>query len=216
MKKLLIVLLTLCILLTVGCTQIIEASTNKVISMGEMNDHTYTNDYFGLEFSLPQSWTILTEDEIEIITQAGAELVADGNEELEEELELSEVKTLNLVYSYKHDLSYAEAFNPSISCIAENLGLAGVVIRSGEDYLDQVVALFEEAGMPVTVNDIAKEKLDSVEFDVLNVTIDYGIAVYQKYYSTVMDGYALNFIISYTSEDELAEFDSILETVTFE
>jgi len=39
--------------------------------------------------------------------------------------------------------------------------------------------------------------------------------VYQKYYATIMKGYALSLIVTYTTPDELKELQSLLSSITF-
>jgi hypothetical protein len=42
------------------------------------------------------------------------------------------------------------------------------------------------------------------------------MTVRQKYYATIMKGYALAFILSFEADEDEAFLDEILETVTFE
>lgn len=217
MKRALIVLLALCLLLAAGCTQMIETATKKVVSMGEMNDGTYTNDYFGLTFSVPEDWTILSQEEMLEITKEGNKLIAGDDESKEEMLDLAKVKVLNLASAYKHELGYLDGYNPNIACIGENLSLAGLVIKTGEDYLNATKEVLEGTDLSIEFKDIVTETLGSKEFDVLQSEIDLGvIVVTQKMYATIIDGYALFFTISYADDEQKAELEDILDTITFE
>ncbi|MNR56637.1 hypothetical protein D3C85_1772470 [compost metagenome] len=52
--------------------------------------------------------------------------------------------------------------------------------------------------------------------DLMKTSINTGNGVVnQEYYSTIIDGYALNFILTYVDEKSKAETDKILESVSF-
>ena len=42
-----------------------------------------------------------------------------------------------------------------------------------------------------------------------------GMTVTQEYYTTIMKGYALSFIISFTNDEERSTLINILQTLTF-
>lgn len=214
MKRALFILLALCLLLTMGCSKAMENASKKAVSMGEMKDHTYTNDYFGITFSIPDDWKILSEEEIEKLKEASGEIVP--NEEAKEQMDLAEVKTLDLVYAFKYELNYTDGINPNMSCVGENLGLAGFVVKTPEDYLEQAQKLMMETGLPFELGEMTQETIGSKEFGVLESTIDMGIVIHQKFYVTIIDGYALIFTLTYSSDEERDELLGIIDTITFE
>jgi hypothetical protein len=58
--------------------------------------------------------------------------------------------------------------------------------------------------------------LGGVDFDVMEMEMSVrGIVVKQKYYATIMKGYALCFIVSFTTDEEQASLQKILDTATF-
>ena len=54
------------------------------------------------------------------------------------------------------------------------------------------------------------------EFQVLKTQADYGVLIYQDYYSAIINGHAFTFILSYTDDEHKAKLMSVLESVTFE
>lgn len=214
MKRALLILSALCLLFGMGCSNASESASNKVISVGEMNDYTYTNDYFGITFSIPQDWTILSEDEITKLKEASGEIVP--NKEAKEQMDLAEQKTLDLVYTHKYELDYTEGFNPNLSCVSENLELVGFEVKTPEAYLEQAKKQMMETGLPFELDEITQETVGSKQFGVLESTIDLGIVIHQKVYVTIIDGYALVFTLSYSNVEGMDELLGIMDTITFE
>ncbi|WP_379152924.1 hypothetical protein [Paenibacillus sp. sgz5001063] len=74
-----------------------------------------------------------------------------------------------------------------------------------------------KAGYPYEFEDIIKVKVGGKKMYKLKGTVDYGTAVVttQEVYSTLIDEYALCFIVTYIKDEEKAETDRILESVAF-
>src|SRR5262249_54389815 len=107
-------------------------------------------------------------------------------------------------------------FNPSIISIAEDVrGLPG--IKRGKDYHYQARQLMESSPMKVSFpKEIYTQKLGGIDFDIMETTVPIrGIIVKQKYYETVMKGYALGFIVSFTTDEEAASLQKVLDTIVF-
>lgn len=195
-----------------GCSN----SAKKTITMGTLDGTKYTNEFFGLELNVPDSWYIASEEEKAAILQAGQEAIAENNEDLAKKADLAKEKILNLLISFRHPLTH-QGTNPNVIIMAENLGLLGTVaVKSGKDYLEITKTNMEQAGMGYTFSDTTTEKLGGKDFDVLVATIDAGtIIVNQKYYVAIIDGYALTFITSSFSDEEAADVKGFMDTVTF-
>lgn len=203
-----------------GCSQQNNASNSngnsKTITMGTQEGNKYSNEYFGLELTVPEEWHIATEEEKAAITQAGQEAIAENNEDLAKQMDLSKEKTLNLMFSFKYPLTH-QGVNPNVLCMAENLSLlASLTVKSGKDYLAMAKTSMEQTGLPYTFADVTTEKLGGKDFDVMEATVDAGtIKLTQKYYATIFDGYALVFINTFSSEEEELETKGLLDTVAF-
>ncbi len=195
-----------------GCSN----SAKKAITMGTLDGTKYTNEYFNFELNVPESWHIATEEEKAAITKAGQDAIAENNEKLAEQLDLSKEKTLNLMFAFKYPFTH-QGVNPNVLCMAENLGLLGsVTVKSGKDYLAMTKTGMEQTGMPYTFGEVTTEKLGDKDFDTMEATIDAGeIKLTQKYYAAIFDGYALVFINTFSSEEEASETKGLLDTVSF-
>ena len=195
-----------------GCSN----SAKKAITMGTLDGTKYTNEYFNFELNVPESWHIATEEEKAAITKAGQDAIAENNEKLGEQIDLSKEKTLNLMFAFRYPLTH-QGVNPSVLCMAENLGLLGsVTVKSGKDYLAMTKTGMEQTGMPYTFGEVTTEKLGDKDFDTMEATIDAGeIKLTQKYYAAIFDGYALVFINTFSSEEEASETKGLLDTVSF-
>ena len=74
--------------------------------MGTQEGTKYTNDYFGLELGIPEDWHIATEEEKAALMQAGQEAIAENNEDLAKQIDLSKEKTLNLMFAFRYPLTH--------------------------------------------------------------------------------------------------------------
>ena len=185
--------------------------------MGVVEENNHSIDYFNLSLNVPEWWTIASEEEKALLLQAGQEVIAENNEKLAEKMDLAKEKTLNLLFTFQHPLSYVDGINPNVICVAENLGLLGsVVVKTGKDYLDISKSSLEQTGLGYTFKEYTTETLGGKNFDVMETGIDLGILVItQKYYVMLMDGYALVFVNTYSTEDEANENQIMLNSVKF-
>jgi len=212
MKKTVGLILALTLIFATGCSN----GAKKAITMGTLEGTKYTNEYFGLELNVPESWHIATEEEKAAIMQAGHDAVAENNEDLAKKADLAKEKTLNLLISFKHPLTH-QGTNPNVIIMAENLGLLGsVAVKTGKDYLEITKTSMEQAGMGYTFSDTTTEKLGGKDFDVLVATLDAGtIIVTQKYYAAIIDGYALTLITTSYSDEEAADIKGFVDNIAF-
>ena len=90
-------------------------------------------------------------------------------------------------------------------------------IKRGSDYHFHA-RQFMEAGQ-VKFNftkDIYTKQVGGVDFDVMEMEMEvHGMVVRQKYYATIMKGYALCFVISYSTAGEEAPLQKILAGINF-
>jgi hypothetical protein len=193
-----------------------DDTSQTAITMGEMKDGIYTNNYFGITFSIPKDWTIANDKEKEQLSNIGSQMVAGDDENLKNQLDLAKVRVLNLLFAFRHPLSYNQGFNSSFLCMAENLGVSGLMVKTGADYLNASKAMLQRTNLKYGFSDITSEKIGGRDFDVMKVTITtQGITVTQKYCTVIINGYAFNFIFSYTDDQQKNELDSIRATIKF-
>ena len=185
---------------------------------GSIEKNIYTNTFFNMRMTLPEDWVVQSEQETEEIMEEGLKLVAGNDKNLETVIKASEVNTANLFMLYQYELGAAVDYNPSLMMVAENLRNAPGV-KTGADYLYHARKLLARAQMQYDHIDEEFEEVDinGVPFHLMNTNINYlGFDIKQKYYSTVLYGFSLNMIISYVDEEQKAELEESIHSLTFE
>jgi len=199
--------------LLIGCG---KKAANE-IDFGAFNHSVYTNNYFGLAVTIPADWSIQDQEEQRRIMKLGGNLLAGEDKNLKTLMKAGELKTVNLFAAFKYPVGTPVTFNPSVMALAEKVGqLPG--LKRGKDYLFFVRQTLESGQVQVSFpKDIYTERLDGVDFDVMESVITIRkITVKQKYYATLIKGYALSFIVSFANDDEESSAQKILNTVTFQ
>ena len=212
--KILELMLVMATLITVvGCAKL----TEKSIDLGTMNGTTYSNDYFNMTIEIPENWTILSEDEKKDLMNKGMEIVAGDDKDFEEALKNNEYRNVYLISTYKYPLNTETTSNANFMSTAEKLSFFQGV-KNGKDYLEEAKKLLGGTEMSYKFEkEIYNEKVGNKDFYVLETYIEAGeMRVSQKYYARVEKGYSLNFILTYTNDNEKKDVEDILNTVKFD
>jgi hypothetical protein len=199
-------------LLLVGCSK----KAGDEIDFGTVNNFIYRNEYFRFSVTLPKDWSVQDQQAQRRLMKKGVQLVAGDDRNLKALVKASELQTVNLFAVFEHPIGSPVAYNPGILSMAEIVReLPG--IKRGKDYLFQARQVLEAGQIQVSFpKDYYSEQLGSVKFDVMEVDISVrGKTIKQKYYATIQKGYALCFIVSFTSDDEAASLQKILNSITF-
>ena len=205
-------LIIICISLFGGC----EKSPSDEIDFGGINNSVYRNKYFGLSIQIPSKWSIQDQDARQLIMKAGTEMVAGEDKNLKAVLKATELQTVNLLAVFEHPLGSPVAFNPNMACLAEQTRqMPG--IKRGKDYHFHTRKILESGQVDVTFpKDISTENLGGVDFDIMHLQMVLpGITVQQKYYATIMKGYALVCIVTFSNEEQEATLDTMLDSIEF-
>lgn len=203
--------LALALLLT-GCGR----STNERMASGTVRDSVYTNSYLGLTVTLPSDWSIQSQQAQKKIFKMGEKIEAGNDKNLGSVMAASESKIVHLFAAFKYPLGSPVSYDPSIMAVAEDVrDFPG--IKRGSDFNFQTKQQLEAGALDVSFpKSTYSTSLGGTDFDVMDVTIHVrGIVIDQKYYAAIIKGYALNFIISYTTDEAEASLRKILDTVKF-
>ena len=196
---------------------IISCSDKKAIDFGEFEDGFYTNSFFNLMLSLPDTWEVLDlESRMELMKQGG-KLVAGDNKNLKAAIDAADLKSLNLLTAYEYPPGSAVSSNPGIMLIAEKVKHAPG-IRRGSDYHFQAKKLMKLSRMKVSYpEEIYETIIDGVSFDVMvtEITLGPGVVIWQRQYAAIMNDYALLVALTYQDEYGLGQLEEIVETMTF-
>ncbi len=195
-----------------GCSE----QTSDEIDFGMIKNSVYQNEYFGLSVPLPPEWIAQDQEARRKLQESGGKMLAGDDKNLQATVKASEMTTMNLLAVFKHPMDKPVPFNPNIICVAERVQHI-TEIKNGEDYLFQSKKLLETGQLKVSFpGEIYTESIGGREFGVMHVEIPMpGRTVRQKYLATIMKGYALTFIVSFSTAEEESSLNNILKTVSF-
>jgi len=203
---------TLCVFLGAGCGK----KASDEIDYGAVKDSVYYNEYFGLNLALPSEWSVQDQEMRQRVAATGVKMVAGDDRNFRAVLKASEQQTVYFLMAFQHPVGSPVAYNPSIMCLAERVRDMPGIVR-GTDYHFHAKKLMESGQMKFQFpKDISTAKLDGIDFDVMHVSMTVGPSmVQQKYYAAIMRGYALVFIVSFTTAEQESVLQRILEGVSF-
>jgi hypothetical protein len=200
-------------MLLAGCTK----KASDEIDFGTINNSVYHNNFFGLNVPLPKEWSLQDQTEQRRLMKAGAKLVSGDDKNMEAMVKASELQSVNLFAIFEHPVGSPVPYNPSVISIAESVQHAPG-IKSGRDYHYQAKKVLEGGQLEVSFpKDIYTQQLGGVDFDVMETQIKArGLVIRQKYYATIIKGYALCMVTSFTSDEEDASLQKILTGLSFD
>jgi hypothetical protein len=213
---LLIPVIGLALLPLCGCDKIKTAIETSEIDFGTITNSVYQNNYFGLSVTFPQDWSIQDQAEQRRLAATGGKMMYGDDQNKQAVLKASELRTVNMFAVFKYPVGSPVQSNPCILSMAENVSeYPG--IKNGSDYLYHVKSQLTSGRMEVTFpKDIYTTQLGGKDFSVMETSITLGEkTVRQKYYVSVMKGYALAFIASYATDEDAATLQKILDSITF-
>jgi hypothetical protein len=212
MKKHLAV--TIILVIFVLCSSAYPQGGVPGLDAGTVRDSTYTNKYFGMQVHIPDSWQVQDNEATRALIERGRDLAVGDDKNLDAMIRASEQRSLTLLSVFKFAPGAPVDFNPSFFCVVERIdGLPG--IKKGSDYLFHVrKGLAASKIAPTFEKEIYDTTLAGGEFGVLETKLAVGkLEIRQKYYATILKGYALSFIVSYSSNEELRVQNEMLHSI---
>ena len=195
----------------------ISCSDKKAIDFGTFEAGNYSNTFFNLMLSIPESWHVLDLESRMEIMKRGGEIVAGENKSLKAAIKAADLQSINLLTAYEHPPGAAVATNPGIMLIAEKITHAPGIKR-GSDYHYHAKKLMKLSRMKVSYpKEIYEKTIDGVTFDIMETEIIMGpgVVIHQRQYATIMKGYALMMALTYQDEAGLNQLEKIVATLTF-
>jgi hypothetical protein len=182
--------------------------------MGTVTGQTYSNRYFGLALTIPQGLLVQDTRAKELINATGKQLLTSEDKNKQAELDAASAHTFNLLTLTKFPLETAVEFNPGFIIAAEKLPVTATEISSST-YLSEMKKVFQYSHVPVNMeSDVRMETVGGLRMGALDISIQYPNGmVKQRYYAYVKKGYALGFILSYQTPEQLQSFVSMLQTL---
>jgi len=185
---------------------------------GKIEDNQYSNSFFELTIDIPDGWFVQNDDVVKQLSEKGARAI--GGEKMVRTIKAAEVTTANLIMVDQFDIAThtdPTIINSNFTLIAENLGVASVYIKDGKDYLDASRKEFDKSHVPIVINSETKSiDIDGETFYYFDAVLTMqGVEIKQRYISTVMNGFALLYVATYGTEDQLGKLMSILNNADF-
>ena len=184
---------------------------DKDFDYGRVEQSVYKNDFFGVSVRLPERWQVQTKAQLDSI-RMGKPRAATRNEGIK----ASEINsaTVLTVYKFKSDTFFD--FNPTVSIFIEQIGPRSGT-RSANDYLLNAGKMLKRSPMHYEVTDsITKEVIGGQLFYRLHAQIEnnrFGIS--QDYFSTMLNGFSFNFILTSSNDDDWQQLRQIISTANF-
>jgi len=182
---------------------------------GTIANNTYTNTYFGFSMAVPSGWNVQTSEEMKAMSNLGKELMAGEDKHFKKQIDAAEINVANLFTAFQFELGETTGYNPSVVINAENI--SKTPIKTGADYLNaarKTLARSQMSLQPTSSNE--RIVLGGKEFSYFSGTLDVqGIAVQQRYYSSVINNFSLNIVLNYQTEAELERLLEVLKTLQF-
>jgi len=187
------------------------------VDPGRLVGEKYSNEFFGLSFSVPRGWFIQDSAARRATLEMGKDtLTANADQRKKAQMDAVVARTNVLVSALKHSpYSVTAGFNAHFACIAERVPTA--VVRTGADYINMSLAV--ALGSPIKMELMGRMRSERVGgrlFTAADVkaTLPQGVVI-QKYYVLLNKGHALTFIYSYSDETDLPALKGILASVAF-
>ncbi|NIM15265.1 MAG: hypothetical protein GTO45_25140 [Candidatus Aminicenantes bacterium] len=193
-----------------GC----QKKVSEEVDQGTIENSVYHNNYFGMSITIPDDWSVLDKKQMEMIANMGKQMVSRDSKKI---IEAAEPQSITLLGVFKHPLGTPVPFNPNFMCVAERVRhLPG--INRGRDYHYHSRKLMKTSGINIKiVGEIYSETHGGVAFDVMSTEMRLGgTVILQKQYAAIRKGYALLFVISYSTPEQEKLLGNILDTLTFQ
>ncbi len=181
-----------------------------------LSDTHYENDFFGFSLPLREGWAVAPREAEEHLRKVGNSALAGDDALLRAQLEDSLARTHQLLTLSEQPLGSPVPFNPSLIVLAEGVGhLPGVT--SGPDFLGVMDNTLQRGAMPYhPTGGIEPLTLGGRTFH----RRDYALRlprmeILQAYLVRVEGDWALGFILTARTPDQLDELIGFAEQVRF-
>lgn len=193
-----------------------SSSTTAGVTLGAFNGTTYTNDFLGMSFKIPDSWSVATSDQIAQALNIGADILK------QDATGLSKEKVLYLAMALEKPYGTQGGFNANVNLVGTNLGLAGLAITSTKDMAQVSIDSLKQqlsgsSDVSITTSDVTSSQINGYEFAIVDATMTVSsknLTVKQKYVFALKNNYWLQFTFSYGTDDELPALQSIIDSIT--
>ncbi len=190
---------------------------SEEFDFGRFSGDKYSNKYFGINLDLPSDWYKQSQEETKRLAQLGMELISDDDDVLKKLLKASEVRIAHLFMLYKNEPGAPVDFNASMILLSENVKHAPG-IKKGDDYLFHARKLLANSAIDYDsiTEEFEKLELGGKDFYVMEASKKLNnTSISQLYITTILDGFALGFVLSYDNDLDKMEMMNSIKTIEF-
>ena len=175
---------------------------------GTVDKGIYNNSYFRFSVKVPADWNTLTQEQNQNLMNKNT---LGSNDP-------SKITTVILLTASQFEPGKTDStFNSNMIILAENIK-GNTRIRNGSDYLrltrqalekEPILRQYPDSNAPVM-------KIKGSDFSTMEVTTTDGNKTYsQKYYTILVNDFALTAILTYATEDERIVLENAFSTINF-
>lgn len=186
---------------------------------GLISGNVYTNDFFEFTFEFPKGWFVQTDGTKTSIEEPGTGTADKGDLGGKGNLDSLTSGTHSLLHLLQHPIGASALVNPGILILAKDVSCSPSPVTGEKVLLSFKVELarrysrfnFEVLREPKNV------ALGGKVFSRMDTSMDSlsGTSLYQAYVSTVLNGYALIFVLDERKRERLDDLFQTLNTLQF-
>ncbi len=179
--------------------------------LGELDNKTYRNGFFGFEIALPEDWHQFDPEEIEATKNLGLESLKTNKEKFDNAFEDAAKKEM---------IIFAVANSGNSDGTRNNL-VFGIMRQpnskvSSEQVLNVSKKFLLNNPKFRLIKDVQTFEIQGQQFSTISFETSLGgQVVYQKLLSTMRKGYSLSFVMTYFDEDGLKSLEKVFNTIKF-
>jgi hypothetical protein len=183
----------------------------KTVDLGQRDGANYSNNFFGLSLSLPQTWVDVSSEQRDTLAAQIKQVLTTSDPAKRAQIEDSMGRSTLLLSLTK--LPAGQPGNATFMLIAERIPLPS--IKTPLDVIQTMKNAM--AGTNFNVQFLGEphaEKLGGADFASITVRNDspYGLFM-QKIYVTTKERYSLQLFYTYQDESDLAALDTIIRSI---
>jgi len=196
MKKCSVISLVLVLALLAGC----GGGSSGKYAPGTLDGNTYTNEYIGYSYTLPDGWSFATQEELDEMMDAGGDLL---NEDQKAGAEYAKIATI-------YDMMAQSPSGYNIIVMLDNLKLyVGGTGTSPEDYIDNLVTQLEAVNsMSYECGDVTQVSAFGRDWYVLPANLS-GTVIVQTYNICRIDDYMAAVIVTSDRIEPINEIEGM-------
>lgn len=210
------------ILFGYGCNS--QTQPTSTFDYGTVENSQYSNNFFHFKIRIPSEWYIQTRDSLVFKVK---DIYKDGkftgnSKNIQTSIENSNPSKINkalLLSVFRYDLDSIVNLNYSMYLVAINLKNEPNS-KTGKDCLNELVTASNRHQVKRKfIGEPKLLKIGNKDFYEITSEMEAGQIVdgivKQKYCISVINGFSFSIIMTYSTDEQLAELNKILETATF-